>query len=413
MIANTINKPGYKLTPLGWIPVDWEIYEFTKIASKSSIKFDPQKDRTIKKCIELEHLSQNTGELLGYVSSAEQKSIKNVFSTGNILFGKLRPYLKKYWFSTFDGVCSSEIWVLINNKNISHNTFLFYLIQGSCFIQASNVTSGSKMPRSDWDYIAETPFLIPPLPEQKAIAALLSLWDKAIEKTEELIKQKELLKKALMQQLLTGKKRLKGFSGEWKKVKLGNLGNTYTGLTGKFKEDFGSGKPYIPYLNIFNNTIINIEQVDYVKINSCETQNKVKYGDIFFTVSSETQNEVGMASVFLDHHAELYLNSFCFGFRLKDFNTLVPQFSSYFFRADKFRKEINKLSQGATRFNLSKNNLMKLNILLPKVEEQTAIAKILETADKEIKIIKTKLEALKEQKKGLMQVLLTGKVRIK
>ncbi len=144
-----------------------------------------------------------------------------------------------------------------------------------------------------------------------------------------------------------------------------------------------------------------------------DNQNRVKYGDIFFTVSSETPDEVGMASVMLDEIDELYLNSFCFGFRLIDFNTLVPEFSSYFLRAKTFRTEINKLSQGATRFNLSKNNLMKLNIILPPIEEQTSIAQVLQAADKEINLLKAKVEKLKEQKKGLMQVLLTGKVRIK
>lgn len=249
--------------------------------------------------------------------------------------------------------------------------------------------------------------------EQKAIARVLSTWDEAIHKTEQLIIQKELRKKWLMQNLLTGKMRLKGFEGEWKEIHLGSLGNTYSGLTGKNKEDFGEGKPYIPYLNIFKNARIDISNFDYVKITEMDNQNRVKYGDIFFTVSSETPDEVGMASVMLDEIDELYLNSFCFGFRLIDFNTLVPEFSSYFLRAKTFRTEINKLSQGATRFNLSKNNLMKLNIILPPIEEQTSIAQVLQAADKEINLLKAKVEKLKEQKKGLMQVLLTGKVRIK
>jgi type I restriction enzyme S subunit len=150
-----------------------------------------------------------------------------------------------------------------------------------------------------------------------------------------------------------------------------------------------------------------------VDVKADESQNKVQYGDIFFTVSSETPNEVGMASVLLENVDELYLNSFCFGFRLYDFNTLLPEFGSYYLRSDVFRSEIYKLSQGATRFNLSKNSLMKLDILLPSLAEQTAIANILSAADSEITLAKQKLARLKEQKKGLMQVLLTGKKRVK
>jgi type I restriction enzyme S subunit len=253
---------------------------------------------------------------------------------------------------------------------------------------------------------------LPPLPEQKAIADILHLIDTAINKNNLLIEKKLLQKRWLMQMLLTGKKRLKGFDCKWKEYHLGSLGNTYAGLTGKSKEDFGKGKPYIPYLNIFFNAKINPSHFDYVKITEQDNQNKVQYGDIFFTISSETPDEVGMASVLLEDFDELYLNSFCFGFRLYDFKTLMPEFSSYFLRADAFREEIYQLSQGATRFNLSKNNLMKLNVILPSIEEQTAIANVLQATEKEIQLLKAKSEKLGEKKKGLMQVLLTGKKRL-
>src|SRR5690606_29055719 len=104
--------------------------------------------------------------------------------------------------------------------------------------------------------------------------------------------------------------------GEWKEIELGNLGQTYSGLSGKTKEDFGSGKPYIPYLNIFSNSKINPNALELVEISPTERQNRVQHGDIFFTTSSETIEEVGMTSVLLNDLGEVYLNSFCFGFRL-------------------------------------------------------------------------------------------------
>ncbi len=253
---------------------------------------------------------------------------------------------------------------------------------------------------------------LPPISEQKAIVKILSTWDEAIEKTRLLIEQKELRKKALMQQLLTGKKRLQGFTYEWKEVCLGSLGSTYSGLTGKSKGDFGSGKPYIPYLNIFNNYSINPTYFDLVEIENNENQNRVIFGDILFTVSSETPDEVGMAAVMLSDIEELYLNSFCFGFRLHNYETLIPQFCSYFFRAEKFRKEVWTLAQGATRYNISKKALMKLTVSIPIKEEQKAIAEILQKADDEIRLEKQILEQLRLQKKALMQVLLTGRKRV-
>jgi len=311
----------------------------------------------------------------------------------------------------YKGVIANNLFRIIP-KTKTINQFYYYQLTFK-EIQIQKLASSSTMPALNFESLSQLKLLVPPLSEQKAIAQVLSTADAAIHTTEKLIDQKELRKKWLMQQLLTGKKRLKGFGGEWKEYHLGSLGETYTGLTGKNKDDFGEGKPYIPYLNIFNNARIDVSNLDYVKITVSDIQNKVKYGDIFFTVSSETPDEVGMASVMLDEIEELYLNSFCFGFRLYDFNILVPEFSSYFLRADAFRTEIYKLSQGATRFNLSKNKLMKLNIVLPPKDEQTAIAQVLQAADKEISLLKAKAEKLREQKKGLMQQLLSGKKRIK
>jgi type I restriction enzyme S subunit len=254
---------------------------------------------------------------------------------------------------------------------------------------------------------------LPPSKEQEEIADLLQLMDTSINKNYQLIEKKISKKSGLMQKLVSGETRLKGFeTSKWFEHHLGSLGETYTGLTGKTKEDFGKGKPYIPYLNIFFNYSIDTSNLDHVKINESDKQNRVKYGDILFTVSSETQNEVGMASVLLENIDELYLNSFCFGFRLHDFEILTPEFSSYFFRANLFRKEVYKLSQGATRYNLSKTQLMKLKIVLPSIEEQKAIAQVLQAADTEIKLLKAKADKLREKKKGLMQQLLTGKVRL-
>ncbi len=109
---------------------------------------------------------------------------------------------------------------------------------------------------------------------------------------------------------------------------------------------------------------------------------------------------------------QIYLNSFCFGFRLNNFEILVPNFAAYYFRGSYFRNILNKLAQGATRFNLSKNNLLESEILLPPLEEQKAIAEILTTADRELKLLQEELEEEKRKKKALMQLLLTGIVRV-
>ncbi|WP_407161470.1 restriction endonuclease subunit S [Aeromonas caviae] len=307
----------------------------------------------------------------------------------------------------------------INVKNSVDLDFVYYVLSSSktqAFYESE--LTGTTIRNLSIKSIKNTKVDTPPLPEQKKIAQILSTWDRAISTTEQLLANSQQQKKALMQQLLTGKKRLLDnngvrFSGEWKKSTLGNLGNTFNGLTGKTKDDFGFGKKYIPYINIFKNSRIDLEALDLVDVKEGESQSLTQFGDIFFTTSSETPDEVGMSSVLLDQVDEVYLNSFCFGFRLFDFKSLLPEFARYLLRSENIRSEIAVLGQGATRYNLSKKQLMKLELVLPNINEQKKIATILSTADQEIASLQQKLDTLKQEKKALMQQLLTGKRRVK
>ena len=306
--------------------------------------------------------------------------------------------------------------IRINPKKANPYFIYAYLRKNEYYVKS--FASGSTTKTITKDDVRRLKVYTPPLAEQNKIAQILSTWDQAISVTEKLLENSQQQKKALMQQLLTGKKRLldengERFSGEWNEYSLGNLGNTFTGLTGKTKDDFGSGVPYITYMNIFKNSRIDINQVDYVVIKEDENQNSVRYGDIFFTTSSETAEEVGMSSVLLEEVERLYLNSFCFGFRLSNFKVLLPQFAAYILRSSNIRKQISILGQGATRYNLSKNQLMKLILRLPTIVEQKKIAEVLTLSDQEIENLQKKLDCLKQEKKALMQQLLTGKKRVK
>lgn len=157
---------------------NWEHRLFGEIASLGKGKYTPKQEEILP-CIELEHLEQQTGQIIGYANSNEQNSVKSVFHKGDVLFGKLRPYLRKFALPEYDGVCSSEIWVLHPESNID-STFLFYLIQSESFIAAANISSGTKMPRAEWSKVSNESFFIPELSEQKRIADLLSTIDKRI-----------------------------------------------------------------------------------------------------------------------------------------------------------------------------------------------------------------------------------------
>lgn len=198
------------------------------------------------------------------------------------------------------------------------------------------------------------------------------------------------------------KLRFPGFTEDWEQRKLGSIGSTYTGLSGKTKEDFGHGEAqYITYLNVFQNTVSDITMTDKVEIDT--TQNKVKYGDVLFTTSSETPEEVGMSSVWLGHMPNIYLNSFCFGFRTNQ--KIDPYFLGYSLRAPYMRDKIKILAQGISRYNISKNKVMELEISLPNNEEQRLLGNFLRNIDLSITLHQRKLEHLNLKKKALLQKL--------
>ena len=190
-----------------------------------------------------------------------------------------------------------------------------------------------------------------------------------------------------------------------KSVELGEIGTSYNGLTGKTKDNFGSGERYIQYKQVFDNSRINIKNFDFVEIGFDESQNKVLFGDVLFTISSETPNEIGMSSVMLDKIESVYLNSFCFGFRPNNFSIISPYFLRFYFRSSIFRNEIQKLAQGSTRYNMSKAAFLKLRIQIPDIGEQTKIADALSATDDKLETEKEYLNLLVNQKSWLVKKL--------
>ncbi|MGZ9428572.1 restriction endonuclease subunit S [Mycoplasma sp. 1012] len=171
---------------------------------------------------------------------------------------------------------------------------------------------------------------------------------------------------------------------------LGNLGFFYSGLNGKTKEDFGIGDyKYIDYLNIFNNTFVDLSELK--KIKKDDKQNLVQKGDIFFTISSEIPEEVAMSSVLNENTEKTYLNSFCTGFRLNEKNRFSFEFLAYFFRSKNFRNKSLTLAQGISRFNISKNSLKNIVIEFPnQLKEQTKIANLFSSLEMILSLHKRK-----------------------
>ena len=194
--------------------------------------------------------------------------------------------------------------------------------------------------------------------------------------------------------------------GEWEEKKISELGGSISGLAGKASNDFGKGEAYITYKQVFDNSIINFEECGRVQIAENENQNTLQKGDILFTASSETPNEVGFASVIMESPKEkTYLNSFCFALRPISLKLLQPSFSRYLFHSELYRKAITRLAQGGIRYNISKIAFLDLNIFIPQKDEQIRISDCLSSIDKLITAERKKLELFKRHKKGLMQNL--------
>ena len=193
--------------------------------------------------------------------------------------------------------------------------------------------------------------------------------------------------------------RFKGFTDPWEQRKLGNCGTTYGGLSGKTKEDFGHGNArFVPYTNVFDNPLTDTKRLETVEIDS--SQNKVAYGDTFFTVSSETPDEVGMSSVWLSDQDDVYLNSFCFGYRQD--STFDPHYLAYMLRSSSIRSDLTLLAQGISRFNISKNKVMELSVPVPSAAEQKQIGQYFARLDSLITLHQRKYDKLCTVKKSML-----------
>ncbi|MBI1185284.1 restriction endonuclease subunit S [bacterium] len=293
---------------------------------------------------------------------------------------------------------SNIVWI-DNDESLVINRYLFYIYQTIKY-----ESEGGTIQRLYNGIISDAKFLRPPLPEQKAIAQVLSTADAAIHTTEKLIAQKELRKKWLMQQLLTGKKRLKGFDGEWEKQPLKNFIKQVSR-----KID----KPNHPYLGIGlrshgKGTFLKPDE-DPAK-NSMDSFYVVRPNDLIVNITFAWEQAI--AIVRPEDDGALASHRFpTYTFKEEKGH---PDFFKFFILQPKMKYMLELISPGGAGRNrvMSKSDFIKLEFLVPDYQEQIAIAQVLQAADKEISLLKAKAEKLREQKKGLMQVLLTGKKRL-
>ena len=273
--------------------------------------------------------------------------------------------------------------------------FMSYQLNGRRKYDIAKVAQGVSVVHLYGEHLKEVKTFNPCLEEQKKIAGLLALLDERIATQNKIIDKLQSLIKGLNDFFYTQ------YGGEVL-TSFAELGTSYSGLSGKSAQDFGSGKPFITYLNVYSNNVIKENDFQYVAIKDDEKQNVVKYGDVLFTLSSETPEEVGIGSVYLGKE-KVYLNSFCFGIHITNTEVAFPPYLSYYVSLTAFRKFIYPYAQGSTRFNLCKADFEKASIKLPTLENQKRIYSILGHIGRKIETERQMLDLYNTQKQHLLR----------
>ena len=416
-IQQGIVPKGYKKTKSDIVPVDWKessigeyICEYTE---KTTI---PNQYPVLT--------SARTGLMLqtDYYSNrqvtTEDNVGYNVLPYGYITF-RSRSDDGRFRFNENRiierGVISYFYPVFSFSEEVCHE-YMLYLLNFSIYRRMYPYAEGTAQQVLSLKKLGQLKYSLPLVAEQKKIAEILATQDKAIELQERKIDELKRFKKGCLEKMFPRKgqkvpeKRFPGFTDDWEQRKLGEMGQTYTGLSGKTKDDFGHGQArFVTYMNVFSNPISNPEMTEPIEIDP--KQNEVEVGDVFFTTSSETPEEVGMSSILLEKRGKIYLNSFCFGFRPSE--KIDSYYLAYMLRSESTRAKIILLAQGISRYNISKNKVMEIAVSLPSLDEQKMIGQYFSQLDNLITLHQRKLEEMKKQKKALMQLLLTGIVKTK
>ncbi|MGL5042956.1 MAG: restriction endonuclease subunit S [Culicoidibacterales bacterium] len=338
-----------------------------------------------------------------------EKSEKYLLKEDDILFARTGASVgKTYRYSKTDGkvyYAGFLIRARINKNNNSEFIFQNTLTgKYKTFIKVTSQRSGQ--PGVNAQEYSSFRLFVPDLEEQTKIGQFYKTLDNTINLHQRELEALKTTKKGFLQKMFpkdgenVPEIRFPGFTDAWEQRELGKMGTTFTGLSGKTKKDFDHGEGrFVTYMNVYSNPISDINMVSSIEID--DKQFEVQFGDVFFTTSSETPNEVGMSSVWLNDMKNIYLNSFCFGYRPNIEFDLY--YLAYVLRASRVREQFILLAQGISRYNISKIKAMDILVDMPQIDEQVKIGSFFKNLDDTITLHKQELDYLKATKKGFLQ----------
>ena len=334
----------------------------------------------------------------------------SAFKDNDILVAKITPcfengkcaYVEK--LSNGVGFGSTEFHVLRADESKLLSKYLFYQVNSETFRKYGeiNMTGSAGQKREPKSFIEQYKIYLPNIKEQQKIVEILSIWDLTIEKQQQLIEKKKELKKGLIQRLLSGEVRFKEFNDEWENKEIGNYIEEY-------KEKSTVSNQY-PVLTSSRNGIVL--QTDYFKDNQVTTNDNIGYNIIPKEyITFRTRSDDG--TFVFNQNKIIDMGIVSYFYPVFKFNEEINTYFAITWLNNCIDRQIRREIVGTSQLVLSLNKLKKFKINLPSLEEQNKIAEVFKTADKEIELLEKELEALKLQKKGLMQRLFTGEVRVK
>ncbi|HEH2397849.1 TPA: restriction endonuclease subunit S [Staphylococcus aureus] len=382
---------------------------FGNLATNKCDKFNPQNENASID-IELDCIEQNTGRLIKIYNSKEFSSQKNKFNPQNVLYGKLRPYLNKYYFTKKSGVCSSEIWVLKSTKEDKLlNLFLYYFIQTKRYSDVASKSAGSKMPRADWGLIENIRVYFPELCEQQKIGQFFSKLDRQIELEEQKLELLQQQKKGYMQKIFSQELRFKNENGndypDWERIKFFDVIDKVIDFRGRTPKKLNMEWSDEGYLAL---SAVNVKK-GYIDFNV-----EAKYGNLDLYTRWMRGNELYKGQVLFTTEAPMGNvaqvpdnKGYILSQRTIAFNSnekITDNFLASLLSSENVYNDLLKLCSGATAKGVSQKNLNRLYVTIPhSISEQEEIAEFFRKMNQLVELQKYKIEHTKSQKQVFLQ----------
>jgi type I restriction enzyme S subunit len=427
------NRPGYKKTRVGWIPEEWRITPLKKVAKLERGRFsarprnDPRYYGGTIPFVQTGDISSANLYIHTHSQTLNQTglTVSKIFPKGTILM-TIAANIGDVAISKYELACPDSLVGINGNQNVNQLWLFYYLSTQKRNFEAQAPQNAQK--NINLEILGPHSIPFPPLPEQKKIAEILSAWDRAIEQVGKLIDAKQRLKKGLMQLLLTGRMRfpefdhgIHGIHGKkkdelpegWREVQLKDIAAiSFSGVDKKSRP--GQKRVCLcNYMDVYNNNYITAD-MDFMWATASDAEIEkfsLDIGDIMITKDSETPDDIGVPSVVTEK-----LDNVVCGYHLAlikpNREKIDPIFLTKQIGYERVANQFSRLANGATRFGLTTSSVKGVRLRHPKLEEQIRIATVLSTCDREIELLRRKEIALREQKKGLMQKLLTGEIRV-